>query len=207
MSGQRAGRDGFHRESDAKVVRYDERDRRILRIVNHLSRHNIGRCTQCLTCSSVCPFNRHMDVLPNRVIRLVQLGQTQEVLNCRTIWICVGCHTCSSHCPTGVDMASIMDSLRQLALRQGIKPCERDIAAFHQHVYDSIRRHGRLHKLESLIHFKLSTGKWFEDLDMGIKLMVKGKLDLLAANVKDRQEVERIFRYYEDRRETFRSAD
>jgi heterodisulfide reductase subunit C len=68
-----------------------------------------------------------MDLLPNQVIRLVQLGYARAAMQCRTIWLCVGCHTCSSQCPSSIDLAAFMDALRQLAIRDGIAVPESDI--------------------------------------------------------------------------------
>ena len=101
-----------------------------VKVVDHLSRTNIGLCWHCLSCSGGCPFGSHMDLMPNQVIRMVQLGKIQGALQCKTIWICVGCHTCSTQCPNSIDIAAVMDALRQLALRQGIVPDERDIYRF-----------------------------------------------------------------------------
>ena len=60
-----------------------------------------------------------MDLLPNQVIRLAQLGQ-EEVLKCKTIWLCASCLTCASRCPKGVDLAKVMDAMRLMVLRSGV---------------------------------------------------------------------------------------
>ena len=60
-----------------------------------------------------------MDILPNQVIRMAQLGM-EEVLESNTIWICASCLTCSTRCPKGVDVPRLMEALRQIALRQGV---------------------------------------------------------------------------------------
>ena len=83
-------------------------DGRFLKIVNHVSRQNISLCWHCWSCGGGCPFSEHMDLMPNQVLRLVQLGRRDEALRCRTIWLCVGCHTCSTQCPNSIDIASAM---------------------------------------------------------------------------------------------------
>lgn len=60
-----------------------------------------------------------MDTLPNQIIRLLQLGLEEEVLNSKTIWICASCFTCEARCPKGVDLSKIMEALRILLLRKG----------------------------------------------------------------------------------------
>ena len=59
-----------------------------------------------------------MDILPNQVIRLLQLGD-EEVLECRTIWLCASCFTCTTRCPKGVDLSKVMEALRTILLRKG----------------------------------------------------------------------------------------
>ena len=179
------------------------RQDRLLKIVNHVSRQNINKCWHCWSCSGGCPFSAHMDLLPNQVIRLVQLGRGKDALGCRTIWLCVGCHTCSCQCPNGIDVAAVMDALRQLAIRDGVDAPEADILRFHRYIYGSIQRHGRLNKLEALVRFKVGSGKLFTDLQAGLKMLTRGKLDILPQNVKGRDDLDRIFDHYDRRRRSF----
>jgi heterodisulfide reductase subunit C len=58
-----------------------------------------------------------MDYLPSKIIRLVQLGQ-EEALDSNTIWVCTTCFNCEVRCPRGIDVANVMESLRQLVLRK-----------------------------------------------------------------------------------------
>lgn len=177
------------------------------KIVNHLSRQKVEMCWHCKCCGGGCPFSDHMDLLPNQVIRWVQLENSEPVLRCKTIWICVGCHTCSDQCPNAIDIAAIMDALRQLAIRNGIVPAENDIYRFHQYIFESIRRHGRLNKLEALAQFKVRTGNLFSDLQAGVRMLLTGKLELLPQHVTKRQEVSRIFDHYHHRRGSFEAHD
>lgn len=94
-----------------------------VRKVQELSGQNPFACYQCGKCSAGCLFAEHMDLLPNQVIRLVQLGD-DSVLTAKAPWVCASCLACTVRCPKGVDIARIMEALRQLALRQGIKPVE-----------------------------------------------------------------------------------
>ncbi len=60
-----------------------------------------------------------MDLLPHQVIRLLQLGQVQEALNSKTIWVCASCLACSARCPRGMSLPNVMESLRSTFLRPG----------------------------------------------------------------------------------------
>jgi len=176
---------------------------RFKQIIDHLARQRVDLCWHCWTCSGGCPFADHMDLLPNQVLRLVQLNQRKEALRCRTIWLCVGCHTCSTQCPNGIDIAAVMDALRQLAIHDGVTEAEADIYRFHKYVYGSIQKHGRLNKLEALTRFKLGTGQIFSDLEAGLKMLRRGKLDLLPRRISDRETLRCIFSHYDRRRRSF----
>ncbi|MEA1964735.1 MAG: 4Fe-4S dicluster domain-containing protein [Candidatus Aerophobetes bacterium] len=88
--------------------------------VEELSGENIYACYQCGKCSAGCPSISEMDISPSEIIRLVQLGEEKEVLNSKTIWVCASCFTCVTRCPKGVDLAKIMESLRQISLRKNV---------------------------------------------------------------------------------------
>src|SRR4030042_1335190 len=85
--------------------------------VKELSGEKIELCFQCGACSSGCPMTQEMDYLPSKVIRMVQLG-LEEALDSKTIWVCTTCFNCEVRCPRGIDIANIMEALRQLVLRK-----------------------------------------------------------------------------------------
>lgn len=101
------------------VLRITEENMRFYEKVRKLSGENLNLCFQCGACSSSCPLTFEMDLLPSTVIRLVQLGR-EEVLNCKTIWVCSTCFNCTVRCPRGLDVAKVMEALRQLVLRRGV---------------------------------------------------------------------------------------
>ncbi|MFO7981313.1 MAG: 4Fe-4S dicluster domain-containing protein [Candidatus Aminicenantes bacterium] len=86
--------------------------------VEELSGQNLLACYQCGKCSAGCPAISQMDLPPNQVIRYAQLGFTDELINSKTIWICASCLTCNVRCPKGINIAEIMEALRQVLLRQ-----------------------------------------------------------------------------------------
>jgi heterodisulfide reductase subunit C len=61
-----------------------------------------------------------MDLLPNQIIRLAQLGLEEDISRSKTIWLCTSCLTCSVRCPRGVDLASVMEAMRLMTLRKNI---------------------------------------------------------------------------------------
>ena len=164
--------------------------------VTERSGTELNRCYQCRSCGNGCPFAQAMDYTPNQVLRLVQFGLRQEVLSCKAIWVCVGCHTCSSQCPMGIDIAAIMDTLRLMAVAEGVAIGKPHIIDFHEEVLRSLEKYGRAHKLGIMLGYKRQTGRWLRDLDVGLKMLARRKLDLFPSRVRDVQEITDLFTCY-----------
>ena len=88
--------------------------------VAELSGQNLNLCYQCGKCSAGCPMSFAMDLLPNQIIHLVQLGLEGDIASSKTIWLCASCLTCTVRCPKGVDISRIMEALRLITLRKNI---------------------------------------------------------------------------------------
>jgi heterodisulfide reductase subunit C len=86
--------------------------------IAEISGQNLLACYQCGKCSAGCPSVIEMDILPSQIIRLVQLGLEEQIKNYKTMWLCAACNTCAVRCPRGVDLAKIMEAVRQVVLRQ-----------------------------------------------------------------------------------------
>lgn len=85
--------------------------------ISEISGQNLLSCYQCGKCSAGCPAVGAMDILPNQVIRLVQLGLEEEIVKSKSPWICASCFTCYARCPKGIDIAKVMEAIRQVILR------------------------------------------------------------------------------------------
>jgi heterodisulfide reductase subunit C len=164
-----------------------------LAVVEAQSGQHVSRCFQCRKCSNGCPLAFAMDLMPNQVMRMVQFGLEDEVLGSKTIWICAGCQTCTTRCPNDIDIAHLMDSLRQLSQQRGVTPAASKIVKFHKAFLDSIRRHGRVYELGMVARYKLATLDLFGDAQLAWKMLLKGKLKLFPSGVEARQEIRRMF--------------
>lgn len=99
------------------VLRMEPGNKQFKDRVTELSGENVDLCFQCGACSSGCPMTQEMDYLPSKIIRMVQLG-LEEALESNTIWVCTTCFNCEVRCPRGIDIANVMEALRQLVLRK-----------------------------------------------------------------------------------------
>ncbi|MFC1915389.1 4Fe-4S dicluster domain-containing protein [Chloroflexota bacterium] len=174
-------------------------DADFFREVKEASRMNIERCYQCLTCSLGCPSAFAMDYMPNQLVRMVQLGLKEQVLASSTIWVCANCEACVTRCPNDVEIPRLMDVLREMALREKAVEKEKKSATFHRTFLGSIKQWGRQHELSMLLQLKLRTKDFFSDLDMGIKMLLKGKLKLLPPRFKDIKNLRAIFQRIDQR--------
>lgn len=89
--------------------------------VEEISGQDLLACNQCGKCSSGCPVAFALDLLPNQIIRMAQLG-LDEVLEAQTIWTCASCLTCVCRCPKNVDLPRVMEAIRQIAMERGMTP-------------------------------------------------------------------------------------
>ena len=155
---------------------------------------DFNRCYQCLTCTLSCPVNFAMDYLPNQILRMIQLGARSEVLRSTTVWLCASCETCATRCPNEIDIPRVMDTLRQMALQEGISGKETTIPAFHRTFLKSVCRWGREYELGMILEHKLGVRDFFGDIGMGIKMLIKGKLSLLPHRIRGSADIKTIFR-------------
>jgi len=80
-------------------------------------------CFQCGTCTADCPVARFSgSYRPIQILRMAQLGMKERVLSSDDIWLCATCFTCTDRCPQGVEFASVLRALRNMAVEEGIIP-------------------------------------------------------------------------------------
>ncbi|MBM3474375.1 MAG: heterodisulfide reductase subunit C [Armatimonadetes bacterium] len=143
-----------------------------------LSGVHVENCYQCGKCTAGCPVAFEMEIPPQQMMRMVQLNLKDRALNANTVWVCASCETCSARCPMDVKVADVMDALRRIAIEEGVPaPAEaRTMAVFHREFLGGIRRWGRLNEHELIGLYKLHTGKFMDDVGLGIRLFGKQKI-------------------------------
>jgi heterodisulfide reductase subunit C len=138
-----------------------------------------------------------MDLAPNQVMRLAQVGDeaaADELLRSETIWLCAGCLTCTARCPNELDPAAVMDVLREMAYERGTVPATRKrILAFHKAFLAVVEKTGRMSEVPLTALYKLASGDLVSDLGLAPRMLVRGKLPLLPKRIRGRREVKRLF--------------
>jgi heterodisulfide reductase subunit C len=158
----------------------------------------VSACFHCMKCTNGCPISYAMDIVPNRLMRMIQLGLRQRVLSSLTIWICSSCETCTTRCPNDIDVARVMDSLRQMSLKAGTV-AEPQVPMFHEAFLAALKRTGRVHELEMITRYKLKSRNLLTDARLGWEMFKRGRLKLIPESVSKVDEVRKIFEQAEKR--------
>jgi heterodisulfide reductase subunit B len=168
----------------------------LARQIQERSGENVFLCYQCKKCTAGCPVAAYFDLTPHQILRACQFGQTDLVLNSRTISICAACETCSTRCPQGIDIARIMDVLEIMAAEQGIKAKAPTVPMFYKSANRSIDWFGRMWELGLMAELyireffarELDFGQLFKyDLPLAIKMFRNGKLKVLPSIARRRR--------------------
>lgn len=165
--------------------------------VEELSCQKVSACFQCEKCTNGCPVTFAMDIVPHKLMRLLQFGLKDEILRSYTIWLCASCETCTTRCPNGIDIAHIMDTLRQMAKGEGIKASQYNVPIFHSAFLSSLKRHGRVHETELAITYAWE-GETFIGIlklaGMGFAMFLRGKIKLKPSRVRAIGQVRELFK-------------
>jgi heterodisulfide reductase subunit C2 len=147
-------------------------------------------CYQCGKCSNGCPVTFAMDYLPHQLIRMLQLGLKEEVLQSRTIWVCASCETCYTRCPNEVEISKLMDDLKQEVLKQDRKPDQEAVVRFHEVFLNNIKKFGRINETSLMALYQMKSS-WsdlknrridfpglFKNMGLGLNMLKRGRLSL-----------------------------
>jgi heterodisulfide reductase subunit C len=180
----------------------EECDLSFAREVKEKSQAHLERCYQCLACSSGCPVAYAMDYGPHQIIKMVQLGLKDRVLDSSTIWLCASCETCATRCPNDIDVVLLMDTLRHMAIEKG-RTKQTNMPLFHDTFLGGIKSNGKIHELMLIVRYMLMSGDLFKlkelpaNMMLGIKMFLRNKLPILPDRIKGREEIKRIFQMTE----------
>lgn len=145
-------------------------------------------CYQCGKCTAGCPLADGMDLMPREVIRYLQLGAVDVVLEARTPWICAQCVVCSSRCPQNVDICSVMRAVRLASKHAGKQPLpEADI--FDDTFIANVRAHGVSNEQYLAAEYNVRSGHLMQDMTNATRMLKRGMVGVAMHNTKGRKEV------------------
>jgi heterodisulfide reductase subunit D len=86
--------------------------------VEERSGEDLSRCYYCQKCTAGCPSAPAMPYGPAQMVRMVQLGLKETLLESPSIWFCLHCETCGARCPNEISIAGLTQALRQMAMEE-----------------------------------------------------------------------------------------
>jgi len=154
---------------------------------------------QCGICAGSCPVSHEMDYTPRELVRMVHLGLKNEVLNSNTIWICTTCFSCSVRCPRGIRPTELMETLRPIAIAEGVKNKN---ARFDGVFSDVVEKNGRASEFLLISKYSLREPEMIKQVPFGLSLIAKGKLPLSIDKMEDTRELKTIFNLGEKKQDS-----
>lgn len=181
----------------------------LIKEVMDRSGQNLLACYQCRRCAAGCPVGEETGVTPDRLIRMIILGEREEALNNLLVWKCVACYTCGTRCPNNIQTARINETLKQISKEAHFEPILPKVAAFHDAFLRSTSHFGRVNELEFMGLYEMRNAKrelkhgggWKAVADeiknhakLGISMMKKKRMHLRLNKIKRLSEIKRLFK-------------
>lgn len=79
---------------------------------------DVDACFNCGNCTAVCPLSRDSTVFPRKIIRYLQLGLRDKLLQSPEPWLCYYCGECSETCPRQANPGELMMAMRRYLTSQ-----------------------------------------------------------------------------------------
>jgi len=168
-------------------------DAEFIKEVERISGQKVADCYQCGKCSAGCPAGYAMDLLPDKIIRFVQLGMKEETLKSATPWLCASCETCSTRCPQEVELSRVMEAVRKIALAEKAVQPDNRIASFYEIFLNNIKRFGRTFEPGMVAIYNMKTRQPFNEMKSGMIMAKKGKAAFKPSKTANAAEMKKIF--------------
>jgi len=177
------------------------------------SGQNLLACYQCRRCAAGCPVGDETGLTPDRLIRMIILGEREEALNNLLVWKCVACYTCGTRCPNNIQTARINETLKQISKEAHLEPLLPKVAAFHDAFLRSTSHFGRVNELEFMGLYEMQNAKrelrhgggWKAVADemknhakLGLSMMKKKRMHFKLNKIKRLSEIKRLFKKSRD---------
>lgn len=180
----------------------------LLQEIMERSQQNLLACYQCRRCAAGCPVGEAAGVTPDRLIRMILLGDREEAMNNLLVWKCLSCFTCGARCPNNIQTARINETLKQMAKESHAEPLLPKVAAFHNAFMKATSHFGRFNEMEFMGLYEMENtvgavkkGKLKNITDeikassrLGLAMIRKKRLHFRLAKVRDLAEVKGLFK-------------
>ncbi len=145
---------------------------------------------------------------PDRLIRMIILGDRDHALNNGLIWQYVSCYTCGTRCPNEIQTGRITETLKKMAKEQDVPPVKYKVKAFHDSFCSSAMHFGRVNELEFMglyeakstlndlkeLNFSGLAAETLNQTKMGIAMSRKKRMHFGIQKVKGRSELKMLLK-------------
>jgi heterodisulfide reductase subunit C2 len=171
------------------------------------SGQNLYACYQCKRCAAGCPVGEETGyVTPDRLIRMITLGDQENALNNQLVWKCVSCYTCGTRCPNNIHSARITETIKKMAKERHLEPLEPKVVHFHSTFVNSGLRWGRVNEMEFMSFYELKStltglkhtrfkavfSELLTQIKLGLKMVGKKRMHFGFQSAKGRKEIKRL---------------
>lgn len=86
-------------------------------------RESLVRCYDCQACRNDCPMSLSFESYdPPLIIKMILDNDVERAVSSRIVWECLECHTCSELCPQNYSWETVLTTLKNLAIKNGVGP-------------------------------------------------------------------------------------
>ena len=173
------------------------------------SGQNLTACYQCRRCAAGCPVGEETGyVTPDRLIRMIILGDREEALNNELVWKCVSCYTCGTRCPNEIHTVKITETLKKMALETHLEPLKPKVAYFHKAFVSSAVSTGRMNEIMFVtmyamknsfksairMNFKTIYTDLMELAKIGLSMTLRKRMHFGFQSSNGRSEIKRLYK-------------
>jgi len=192
------------------VLEFDQKEAKALRDeVIERSGQNLSACYQCRRCASACSVGDETDGLtPDRLIRMITVGDMENALNSELVWKCVSCYACGIRCPNEIQTGRITETLKKMAKEKNLEPLNTKVAHFHHEFFQSGIRWGRVNEMEFMGFYEIKNfiddikNKKFSAISDEIKtqstlaqrMLKQKRLHFGFTSAKGRKEIKKLYK-------------
>ena len=173
------------------------------------SQQDLLACYQCRRCAAGCPVGEETGyITPDRLIRMIILGDRENALNNQLVWRCVSCYTCGTRCPNDIQTARITETIKKIAKEAHLDPLKPKVAHFHDTFVNSGLRWGRLNEMEFMsfyglkntltnlkrMKFKAIYDELMATAKLGLRMAMRKRMHMGFQSAKGRSEIKRLYK-------------
>ena len=171
------------------------------------SGQNLLACYQCRRCAAGCPAGEESGDTPDRLIRMILLGEGEAARNNPLVSKCIDCYTCGARCPNSIHSARITETLHQMSKEAHRSPLKHQMIFFYDAFMTSVKHWGRFNEIEAMVIYetKSTLHRMFKgqlhavcaelssQVKLGVALIKRGRMHFTLDRISKRKAVKSLF--------------